>query len=48
MGGTGTIRTPSLVSFPGAYRATDPGIQYQLYWPVPTSYINPGPAVATC
>lgn len=47
-GGTGTIRTPGLVSFPGAYRSNDPGIMYQLYWPAPTSYINPGPAVATC
>ncbi|KAK4442824.1 putative endo-beta-1,4-glucanase D [Podospora aff. communis PSN243] len=47
-GGTGGIRTPGLVSFPGAYRASDPGIQFNLYWPAPTRYINPGPAVATC
>ena len=47
-GGTGTLNTGSLVSFPGAYKATDPGIQFQLYWPVPTSYVNPGPAVVRC
>ncbi|KAK3391645.1 glycoside hydrolase [Sordaria brevicollis] len=48
-GGSGTLNTSGkLVSFPGAYKATDPGILFQLYWPVPTSYINPGPAVATC
>ena len=47
-GGTGTINTGSLVSFPGAYKATDPGIQFQLYYPVPTSYVNPGPPVVKC
>jgi len=48
-GGTGTINTAgALVSFPGAYKATDPGILFQLYWPIPTSYVNPGPAVVSC
>jgi hypothetical protein len=47
-GGTGTLNTGSLVSFPGAYKATDPGILFQLYWPVPTSYVNPGPAPVKC
>ncbi|KAK3985319.1 putative endo-beta-1,4-glucanase D [Cladorrhinum sp. PSN332] len=47
-GGTGTLNTGSLVSFPGAYKATDPGILFQLYWPIPTSYINPGPAPVKC
>ncbi|KAK3951117.1 hypothetical protein QBC32DRAFT_325581 [Pseudoneurospora amorphoporcata] len=48
-GGTGMINTGGkLVSFPGAYKATDPGILFQLYWPIPTSYINPGPSVVTC
>ncbi|KAJ9161089.1 Glycoside hydrolase family 61 protein [Coniochaeta hoffmannii] len=42
-GGTGTLKTGNLVSFPGAYSATDPGILFQLYWPTPTSYTNPGP-----
>lgn len=42
-GGNGS---PSpLVSFPGAYKATDPGILINLYYPVPTSYTPPGPAV---
>ncbi|EGS19451.1 uncharacterized protein CTHT_0049120 [Thermochaetoides thermophila DSM 1495] len=47
-GGTGTLNTGQLVSFPGAYKATDPGILFQLYWPPPTSYINPGPAPVKC
>ncbi|EAA30230.1 fungal cellulose binding domain-containing protein [Neurospora crassa OR74A] len=48
-GGTGTINTSGkLVSFPGAYKATDPGLLFNLYYPAPTSYTNPGPAVATC
>ncbi|KAK7908355.1 hypothetical protein PG985_015658 [Apiospora marii] len=46
-GGTGTV-TPSGVAFPGAYKATDPGILFQLYYPVPTSYTNPGPRLMTC
>jgi len=44
-GGAGT---PSpLVAFPGAYKATDPGIMINIYYPVPTSYTQPGPAVWT-
>ncbi|KAF1841781.1 lytic polysaccharide monooxygenase [Cucurbitaria berberidis CBS 394.84] len=34
-----------LVSFPGAYKPSDPGIQLNIYYPVPTSYTPPGPAV---
>lgn len=34
-----------LVSFPGAYKATDPAIQINIYYPLPTSYTPPGPAV---
>jgi len=45
--GSGT-KTFSGVSLPGAYSASDPGIKYQLYYPVPTSYINPGPAPVSC
>lgn len=44
-GGSGT---PSTVSFPGAYAGTDPGIKFQLYWPVPTSYTIPGPRPFVC
>ncbi|KAF4619042.1 hypothetical protein G7Y89_g14804 [Cudoniella acicularis] len=44
-GGSGT---PSpLVSFPGAYSPTDPGILIQIYYPVPTNYTIPGPKVWT-
>ncbi|KAI1171719.1 lytic polysaccharide monooxygenase [Nemania sp. FL0916] len=45
--GSGT-KTFSGVAFPGAYKATDPGILINIYYPVPTSYTNPGPAVITC
>jgi len=42
-GGSGT---PSpLVAFPGAYKATDPGLLIDIYYPVPTTYTMPGPAV---
>ncbi|KAI1765253.1 glycoside hydrolase family 61 protein [Hypoxylon sp. FL1150] len=44
----GGSKTFSGVALPGAYKSTDPGILFQLYWPVPTSYTNPGPAVVTC
>ncbi|KAI0121172.1 fungal cellulose binding domain-containing protein [Xylariales sp. AK1849] len=45
--GSGT-KTFSGVSFPGAYTATDPGIMINIYYPVPTSYTAPGPAVVAC
>jgi hypothetical protein len=42
-GGSGS---PSpLVSFPGAYKASDPGIQINIYYPTPTAYQYPGPTV---
>ncbi|KAF1363575.1 hypothetical protein EJ07DRAFT_102282 [Lizonia empirigonia] len=44
----GGSATPTTVSFPGAYKGTDPGIKFQLYWPVPTSYVIPGPRPFTC
>ncbi|KAI1813640.1 glycosyl hydrolase family 61-domain-containing protein [Poronia punctata] len=44
--GSGT-KTFSGVSIPGAYSASDPGILINLYYPVPTSYKNPGPAVVS-
>ncbi|KAJ4993477.1 glycosyl hydrolase family 61 [Stagonosporopsis vannaccii] len=44
----GGTATPSTVSFPGAYKGTDPGIKFNLYWPVPTSYTIPGPRPFTC
>lgn len=35
---------PSGVSFPGAYKATDPGIEINIYQKL-SSYVAPGPAV---
>ncbi|KAI9700228.1 MAG: hypothetical protein M1820_006896 [Bogoriella megaspora] len=42
-GGSGT--PGPLVAFPGAYKATDPGLLINIYYPIPTSYTLPGPAV---
>ncbi|KAG7293933.1 hypothetical protein NEMBOFW57_003994 [Staphylotrichum longicolle] len=47
-GGSGTYSPKNLVSFPGAYKATDPGIMINIYYPVPTSYTPPGPPAETC
>ncbi|KAJ7101355.1 glycosyl hydrolase family 61-domain-containing protein [Mycena belliarum] len=52
-GGTGT--PGPLVAFPGAYtgnvrlkaKGYEPGIMINIYWPIPTTYIQPGPAVWT-
>lgn len=46
--GGGSTDPPSKVSFPGAYSASDPGIQININYPVPTSYENPGPEVFSC
>ncbi|KAL6708720.1 hypothetical protein ACN47E_002416 [Coniothyrium glycines] len=40
----GGSNSPSGVSFPGAYKATDPGIQINIYQNLAT-YVAPGPAV---
>lgn len=47
-GGSGTYNPRNIVSFPGAYQATHPGIMINIYYPVPTSYTPPGPDVETC
>lgn len=44
----GGSANPPTVSFPGAYKGTDPGIKFQLYWPKPTSYTIPGPRPFIC
>ncbi|KAJ6503880.1 glycosyl hydrolase family 61-domain-containing protein [Mycena sanguinolenta] len=44
-GGTGT--PGPLVAFPGAYTGNEPGILINIYYPIPTSYTQPGPAVWT-
>ncbi|KAH7374647.1 cellulose-growth-specific protein [Plectosphaerella cucumerina] len=45
--GSGTARPSGLVSFPGAYKATDPGVVFDVYRGA-TSYPVPGPAVFRC
>ncbi|ROT37052.1 glycoside hydrolase family 61 protein [Sodiomyces alkalinus F11] len=47
VGGTGT-RNPSTVSFPGAYRGSDPGVSISIYWPPVTNYQIPGPQLFQC
>lgn len=43
----GGSKTPTgLVAFPGAYKASDPGVTYDAYQP--QTYTVPGPAVFTC
>ncbi|KAL2166522.1 hypothetical protein VTG60DRAFT_2535 [Thermothelomyces hinnuleus] len=46
--GGGSTEPSQKVSFPGAYKSTDPGILININYPVPTSYQNPGPAVFRC
>jgi hypothetical protein len=46
--GGGSTAPKNLVAFPGAYKASDPGIQININYPIPTSYTNPGPATFTC
>lgn len=44
-GGNGT--PGPMISLPGGYSSSDPGILINIYYPVPTSYTPPGPAVWT-
>lgn len=46
-GGSGGA-SPNLMSFPGAYSATDPGLMVNIYWPIPTNYKAPGGNPLTC
>ena len=46
--GKGTYEPASKVALPGAYKATDPGIKIDIWYPVPTSYTDPGPKPMTC
>ncbi|RYP09299.1 hypothetical protein DL764_001346 [Monosporascus ibericus] len=46
--GGGNRMPNDLVSFPGAYRPTDPGLMINIYYPIPTSYTAPGPALFNC
>ncbi|KAK7701667.1 hypothetical protein SLS64_010115 [Diaporthe eres] len=48
VGGTGSKTPSDTVSFPGAYKGTDPGVKINIYYPPVTSYTVPGPDVFTC
>ena len=39
--------SPATVSFPGAYKGTDPGVRINIYQPF-SGYTIPGPSVFTC
>jgi len=43
--GGGSGKPGPLVSIPGAYTGNEPGILINIYYPIPTSYTQPGPAV---
>ncbi|KAK0432778.1 glycoside hydrolase family 61 protein [Armillaria borealis] len=43
----GGSASPSKVSIPGYVSSDDPGLTVNIYYPVPTSYTVPGPAVFT-
>jgi Auxiliary Activity family 9 (formerly GH61) len=47
-GGSNEPASSFKVAFPGAYKASDPGILININYPVPTSYLNPGPEVFSC
>jgi len=44
----GGSTSPATVSFPGAYKGTDPGITINIYYPAVTSYTIPGPRPLKC
>jgi cellulase len=44
VGGSGTLALPAGVSFPGAYKATDPGVLFNIYGQF-TTYPGVGPKV---
>lgn len=46
-GGSGSATPSDLVAFPGAYKATDPGLFLSIYYNF-KSYTPAGPAVFTC
>ncbi|KAF8056925.1 glycoside hydrolase family 61 protein [Lyophyllum atratum] len=42
-GGSGSPKP--LVAIPGVYSGNEPGIVINIYYPIPTTYVQPGPAV---
>jgi len=47
-GGTGTYSPKKLVSIPGAFTQSDPGILIDIWYPVPQNYTPPGPPAESC
>jgi len=45
--GGGSGKPGPLVAIPGVYTGNEPGILINIYYPIPTSYVQPGPAVWT-
>jgi cellulase len=45
--GTGSAVPTDTVKFPGGYKSDDAGILINIYYPVPTTYVIPGPPVYT-
>jgi hypothetical protein len=45
VGGNSDATPDPTVKIPGVYSATDPGIHFNMYYPLPTSYPIPGPSV---
>ncbi|KAG9243759.1 fungal cellulose binding domain-containing protein [Calycina marina] len=45
--GVGSGNLGPLVAFPGAYKATDPGLMINSYYRIPTCYTLPGPGLWT-
>ncbi|KFY25917.1 hypothetical protein V493_04365 [Pseudogymnoascus sp. VKM F-4281 (FW-2241)] len=43
--GSGGGNPGPTISIPGTIKASDPGVQIGIYWPIPTSYDVPGPSV---
>ncbi|GLB40021.1 putative glycoside hydrolase family 61 protein [Lyophyllum shimeji] len=43
--GGGSGNPGPLVAIPGVYTGNEPGILINIYWPIPTTYVQPGPAV---
>ncbi|KAF8610278.1 hypothetical protein BDV93DRAFT_550115 [Ceratobasidium sp. AG-I] len=43
--GGGSGKPSPLVALPGYYTGQEPGIKINVYYPIPTTYVQPGPAV---
>ncbi|KAG9024977.1 hypothetical protein FS837_005129 [Tulasnella sp. UAMH 9824] len=43
--GGGSTLPSSYVSIPGVYNGNEPGIKINIYYPIPATYTQPGPAV---